>query len=310
MGFKVCGVKCILLNEICKESVSCSSDEVLCWDLSCAKGYDLCPTRITCPEDKVLCPDGSCQKSGYCIQPVKRTCEKNQYQCPDFSCVFSKSDCKKNIVCDPGFSLCEDGQCKESCDETEIPSNKYRCSNGLYVDNSQLCPSDMFIPQQYVKCPNGGVALNIESCIYVQKGISITCPKSKPILCPDFACVEKSSDCSQNIPTCPSHKPFKCWNNECRTSFDECPTPIECPEKAPILCQSGLCAKSVDECKVREKDTCPDYRCFDGTCVKSMELCPTHSYCGKGIKKCWNGACAANLDECREPVLEECSGIP
>ena len=311
MGFKVCGVKCILLNEICKESVSCSSEEVLCWDLSCAIGYDLCPTRISCPEGKVLCPDGSCQNSGYCIQPVKRTCEKNQYQCPDFSCVYSKSDCKKNIVCEPGFSLCEDGQCKETCDETEIPSNKYRCSNGVYVDSSQLCPSDMFIPEQYVKCPNGGVALNIESCTYVQKAISITCPKSKPILCPDFACVEKSSDCSPNIPTCPPHKPFKCWNNECRTSFDECPTPMECPKKFPILCQSGLCVKSIDECKVREKDTCPDYRCFDGTCVKSMELCPTHKYCGKGIKKCWNGACVAdieNTNECRTPILEECSG--
>ena len=78
-------------------------------------GYDLCSTRTTCPEDKVLCPNGSCQKSGFCIQPVKRTCEKNQYQCPDFSCVSSKSDCKKNAVCEPSYSLCEDGKCKESC---------------------------------------------------------------------------------------------------------------------------------------------------------------------------------------------------
>ena len=306
IGFKVCGVKCILLNELCTETVTCSSDEVLCWDLSCAKGYDLCPTRTTCPEDKVLCPDGSCQKSGFCVQPVKRTCEKNQYQCPDFSCVSSKSDCKKNAVCEPGYSLCEDGNCKESCQEVEINPNKYRCSNGDYKDNIELCPSDMFIPQNYIKCPNGGIASNFESCSFVQESISINCPKSKPILCPDFACVEKSSDCSSYIPTCPPHKPFKCWNNECRTSFDECPTPVTCPEESPILCQSGLCVKSVDECKVRDKDTCPYYRCFDGTCVKSMELCPTYTYCGKDIKKCWNGACVLDINECRSTILEEC----
>ena len=307
IGFKVCGVRCILLSETCLETASCSKDEVLCWDLSCAKGYDLCPTRISCPENKVLCPDGSCQKAGHCLQPVQRTCSKNQYQCPDFSCVASKSDCKKNIVCEPGLSLCEDGKCQESCSETTSHNDKFRCSNGEYVENSQLCPSDMFIPQQYVKCPNGGVALNYELCSYVQRGISITCPKSKPILCPDFACVEKSSDCSPNVPTCPPHKPYQCWNNECRTSFDECPTPVTCPKKAPILCQNGFCVKSVEECKPREKDTCPDFRCFDGTCVKSMELCPTHSYCGKDIQKCWNGACVENIEEdCRSPFLDEC----
>ena len=306
IGYIPCGIKCILINETCDEKVTCNSDEVLCWDLSCATGYDLCPTRITCPINKVLCPDGSCKESGHCIQPAKRTCEKNQYQCSDFTCVSNRNDCTKNKVCEPGLSLCENGVCQESCQEIEIKNDKYRCSNGEYVESNQLCPSDMFVPVNYVKCPNGRIAMNLESCEYVQKGLSISCPKTKPILCPDFSCVSKSSDCSSYIPSCPSHKPYQCWNNECRASIEECPTPITCRKETPILCQNGLCVRSVEECKEKVTDTCGQYRCFDGTCVASMELCPTHIYCGEGLIKCWNGACVTKVEDCRSSILEEC----
>ena len=306
IGFMPCGIKCILMNETCDEKVTCNNDEVLCWDLSCASGYDLCPTRITCPKDKVLCPDGSCKESGHCIQPAKRTCEKNQYQCSDFSCVSNRNDCTKNKVCEPGLSLCENGACQESCQEIEIPNDKYRCPNGEYVESSQLCTSDIFVPVNYVKCPNGRIAMNLDSCQYVQKGLSITCPKTKPILCPDFSCVTKSSECSSYIPSCPSHKPYQCWNNECRESIEECPTPITCSKETPILCQSGLCVRSLEECKEKVTDKCGQYRCFDGTCVASMELCPTHIYCGEGIIKCWNGACVTKIEDCRSSILEEC----
>ena len=309
IGYMPCGVKCILISETCSETVTCSDDQVLCWDLTCAEGYDLCPTRITCPKGKVLCPDGSCQKTGHCTQPLQRTCPKNQYQCSDFSCVASKTDCPKNKVCEPGLSLCENGECRESCQDINTHPNEYRCSNGVYVENVQLCPSDMYVPPDYVKCPNGGVAMNSESCSYVQDSISITCPKSKSILCPDFACVSKSSECSSYIPLCPNHKPYKCWNNECRSLMEECPTPPSCPKDTPLLCQNGLCVKSVDDCTERGGDTCSQYRCYDGTCVASMELCPTHSYCGKDKVKCWNGACVSSIDECLSTNdLETCTG--
>ena len=306
IGYIPCGVKCILINETCEEKITCNNDEVLCWDLSCASGYDLCPTRITCPKNKVLCPDGSCQDSGHCIQPNKRTCEKNQYQCPDFTCVSNRNDCTKNKVCNAGLSLCENGACEKSCQEIDIPADKYRCSNGEYADSKQLCPSDMLVPLNYVKCPNGGIALNIESCKYVQKAVQISCPITKPILCPDFSCVEKSSECSSYIPSCPPHKPYKCWNNECRISIEECPTPVTCPKEMPILCQSGLCVRSVEDCREKVSDKCGQYRCFDGTCVASMELCPTHIYCGEGNIKCWNGACVTKIEDCRSSILEEC----
>ena len=307
LGYRSCGNKCILLSESCSLSNSCSSNEVLCWDLSCAKNYDLCPTRITCPKGKVLCPDGSCQLSGHCLQPVTRTCASNQYQCPDFSCVNNKDDCPKNPVCEPGLSLCENGLCQKSCQEIVEPENKFRCSNGKYVSNSKFCPSDIFTPSGYVKCPNGGIALSSNDCQYVQGGLSITCPKTKPILCPDLSCVAKSSECNTNyIPLCPPHKPYQCWNNECRKSFDECPTPITCPVDTPVLCQNGFCKKTSDECEEKKEMTCSKYRCYDGTCVSSIELCPTHSYCGKDQIKCWNGACVNNINECRSPDLDEC----
>ena len=310
LGYRSCGNKCILLSESCSIQNTCSSDDVLCWDLSCAKNYDLCPTRITCPKDKVLCPDGSCQLSGHCIQPFTRFCPNGQYQCPDFSCVENKDDCKKNPVCDVGLSLCENGLCKESCQETQEPENKFRCPNGKYVDNSKLCPSDIFIPTGYIKCSNGGIALNNEDCQYVQGGTSITCPNTKPILCPDFSCVSKSSECNINyIPKCPAHKPYQCWNNECRRSFDECPTQVTCPSESPVLCQNGFCVKSADECTEKLEDKCSMYRCFDGRCVSSMELCPTHVYCGKEQIKCWNGACVNDIKECQSTNLDSCSSL-
>ena len=307
IGYRSCGNKCILLSETCSLESSCTSDEISCWDLSCAKNYDLCPTRITCPNGKVLCPDGSCQLSGHCAQPLIRSCSAGQYQCADFSCVESKDDCKKNPVCEPGLSLCENGECKKSCQDITEPENKFRCSNGKYVDNSKLCPSDIFTPSGYIKCPNGGIALNNKECDYVQGGISITCPNSKPILCPDLSCVSSSNECNTNyIPTCPPHKPYQCWNNECRKSFEECPTPISCPSESPVLCQNGFCVKTSDECTEKQETTCPRYRCYDGTCVNSIELCPTHIYCGKNQIRCWNGACVNSINECRSTSLDSC----
>ena len=308
IGYRPCGNKCILLNEVtCSVETSCNSDEILCWDLSCAKNYDLCPTRITCPKGKVLCPDGSCQLAGHCAQPLIRGCPEGQEQCSDFSCVTNKDDCKKNPICEPGLSLCENGSCQKSCQDITEPENKFRCSNGKYVDNSKLCPSDIFTPSGYVKCPNGGIALNNKECEYVQGGISITCPNSKPILCPELSCVSKSSECNlKYIPICPPHKPYQCWNNECRKSLDECPTPISCPLDSPVLCQNGFCAKTSDECTEKQELSCEKYRCYDGTCVNSIELCPTHIYCGKNQIRCWNGACVDNIDECRSPIIDSC----
>ena len=312
LGFKVCGVKCILLNQVCEEKINCNDDEVKCWDLSCAKKYDLCPTRISCPKNKVLCPDGSCQETGHCIQPIIRTCPNSKYQCPDFSCVSSRDDCPKNKICEFGLSLCENGECLETCEDVIVinktnGTGQIRCPNGTFVENLKLCPTEMYVPKNYVKCPKGGIAINLESCEYVQEKIPIVCNKSKPILCPDFECVEKGEDCEKkNTPTCPPHKPYQCWNNECRTSKEECPTKITCNPSTPVLCQNGFCAKSSEECMNSEKDKCPNYRCFDGTCVPSMELCPTHSYCGKDIIKCWNGACANSTKNCRSSELEEC----
>ena len=115
LGYKSCGNKCILLNQNCIVNKVCGNNEVLCWDLTCATGYDNCPTRITCPENKVLCPDNTCQLSGHCIQPSIRYCDTDEYQCSDFSCVTNEDDCPKNIVCDPGYSLCENKTCNLYC---------------------------------------------------------------------------------------------------------------------------------------------------------------------------------------------------
>ena len=160
------------------------------------------------------------------------------------------------------MSLCENGLCQKSCQEVSEPEDKYRCPNGKYVENSKLCPSDIFVPDGYVKCPSGGIAKDNDACQYVQGGLSITCPNTKPILCPDLSCVSKSSECNlynsetDFIPKCPPHKPYQCWNNECRKSFDECPTPVTCPAESPVLCQNGFCVKSSDECVEKSEEKC------------------------------------------------------
>ena len=312
IGYLSCGVKCILLNETCTETTTCSKEgDVLCWDYTCASSYDACPTRTTCPADKVLCPDGSCQESGHCPQPKNLTvCGESEYQCTNFDCKASKSECSKNTACQAGQSLCEDGKCKQYCLEVEIiPSTtgKYRCPNGDYVDDISSCSSLMTLPENYVNCPEGGIAINTEECKYVQQSAEVICPKTKPQLCPDFSCIASGASCSKYVPSCPPHKPYKCWNNECRALLEECPTKITCPKEAPKLCQNGLCVKSQDECTARGGDTCSAYRCYDGTCVTSMELCPTHKTCGEGNIMCWNGACVSKIEECRSPSdLESC----
>ena len=312
IGFKSCGNKCILLNENCQLSDTCTKNgQVLCWDYTCANSYSLCPTRKTCPPEKVLCPDGTCQASGHCPQPIKRKCTgENKIQCPDFTCVKDINDCHKNKVCPVGQSLCEDDTCSDKCESTK--EKGYKCSNGEYVNNSQLCPSEMYCPEEWIKCPKGGCAKSQEGCKFVQGYRRVVCPKNKPVLCPDYECVKTSSDCRTNYPVCPPHKPYKCWNNECRKSFNECPTEISCPSKSPLLCSNGLCVSTINNCE--EKSTIvqcskDEIRCFDGSCAKSNELCPTHSYCGKDIKKCWNGACVEDVANCLQvEALDACTG--
>ena len=41
---------------------------------------------------------------------------------------------------------------------------------------------------------SGGIAINEEMCKYVQGNFSVTCPKTKPVLCPDFSCVKNKND--------------------------------------------------------------------------------------------------------------------
>ena len=120
LGYKSCVNKCILLNEECTFNIECNTGEVLCWDLTCANGYDNCPTRITCPTNKVLCPDGSCQPSGHCPQPPIMNCEDGQYLCADFSCVDNSNNCPKNKVCEPGYSLCQNKECSKYCKVNEV----------------------------------------------------------------------------------------------------------------------------------------------------------------------------------------------
>ena len=119
LGYKSCANKCILISQDCNINIECNTDEVLCWDLTCANGYDECPTRITCNYNKVLCPDGSCQPSGHCPQPPITECENGLYLCADYSCVENSNDCPKNTVCEPGYSLCEDKTCNKYCKKEE-----------------------------------------------------------------------------------------------------------------------------------------------------------------------------------------------
>ena len=139
IGYKPCGVKCILLNQICNVNIiNCNNDEVLCWDLSCAQSYDNCPTRITCPKNKVLCPDGSCQVSGHCIQPPNRNCDDNEFQCNDFSCVSNRDLCPINIICEPGLSLCENKTCNQYCKDTSDDINPKNDDTNNEKNNSAL----------------------------------------------------------------------------------------------------------------------------------------------------------------------------
>ena len=174
--------------------------------------------------------------------------------------------------------------------------------------------TEYYCPEGYKLCVNGGCAKTEEGCEFVQGFKQFTCPTDHPILCPNLSCVTKSEDCSLNVPQCPPHKPYQCWNNECRKSFDDCPTAVTCPEDYPIFCYDGSCVKTEEDCKHREIKSLTSciYRCFTGSCAASPDLCPTHVSCGKdedgkAAKKCWNGACVEEVDECPSPEVK-CTG--
>ena len=310
LGYVPCGATCVQYGTTCDLINTLNNDDnshIYCWDLSRVTTYDKCPTRKTCSNaDEYLCPNGNCVENEYeCMQPPK--CENGYVLCDDMlTCKPSINDCPSKPVCAQGEALCTDNECKADCNEaTACTGGKVMCANGECVANLQMCSSEMYCPEHYVRCSQGGCAVNAEQCKYIQGNSIITCPLDKPVLCPDLNCVSNSDMCViTNTTLCPPYAPYQCWNNECRTSFDLCPTKTTCPSLFPVLCVNGFCVKGPHQC-VSNDDPLPTtangVRCGDGTYASSILLCPTHVTCPNGKVRCWNSACVDSVSECRAP---------
>ena len=322
LGYVPCGVTCIQYGTKCKLMDTLNNDNdddnayVYCWDLSKVTTYDKCPTRKTCSnENEYLCPNGKCVENEYeCMQPPQ--CENGYVLCDDMiTCKPTINDCPSKPVCAQGFALCTNNECKVDCsEETTCTGGKVMCANGECVSNLQMCSSEMYCPEHYVRCSQGGCAVNAEQCKYIQGNNVITCPLDKPVLCPDLSCVSNSDMCViTNTTLCPPYAPYQCWNNECRTSFDLCPTKTTCPSLFPVLCVNGFCVKGPHHCvsnDVSLPTTANEVRCGDGTYASSILLCPTHVTCPSGKVRCWNSACVDSVNECRAPddaTLQQCT---
>ena len=308
IGYRPCGYKCIKFNEQCKIDI-CAEGLVTCWDQSCATKIEECPTKMSCVnETDYLCPDGKCVEDRYmCLPPPK--CQQDEYLCNDNTCKKNKEDCVKQKVCPMGQSLCQNGKCSEDCNEKEVcPNGEILCPNGLCAKSISQCASDMYCPKGTIKCPKGGCAKTVEGCKYVQDNRVISCPASKPYLCPNFLCTDNATLCeSEKFPDCPESAPFLCWNNECRKSESQCPSKIVCPASHPVLCNDLSCEKGTHHCRIlEESDNIPSYfRCADGSYLPSQSYCPSFVSCPKGTVRCASGSCVNSVDEC--PKRTECN---
>ena len=313
LKFKKCGVTCIPNNITCNLTMpNCTSNQIICWDMTCASSPLKCPTKKTCYINEKLgynCPDGRCvENEFYCSQPP--TCyEPSPFLCSDFTCAKNIQNCKVKKSCKPGEALCQDNQCHKTCLNKNISIcsiDQVTCPNGDCVSNILLCSTEITCQLGQIKCSTGVCVSDTKLCKYTDSPPGINCPLSTPILCQDLSCVNDITSCNQ-IDTCPPFSSFRCWNNECRKSKELCPTKKKCNANVPILCSDGTCQTAPYNC-VNSLIKCLNnqVKCYDGSCVDSYSLCPTFTTCPQNQILCWDNTCANDILNCTSPPSNLC----
>uniref|UniRef100_A0A0A9WKC5 Uncharacterized protein n=1 Tax=Lygus hesperus TaxID=30085 RepID=A0A0A9WKC5_LYGHE len=234
-------------------------------------------------------------------------------------CIPTAQNCPSYKTCPIGYMLCPNDACVLNLSECVVSveqSKMIRCWDGTYVSTAGNCPTKVSCPNNYITCPDNTCAKMLSNCKLLPqcKGfekrcpdgtctsttcpIGKTCPASRPILCPNQACVDDISSCIDN--TCPYEKPYHCPTGECRSRYEDCSTPIACAA-GNQRCEDGTCVDNLTKCSTYSQgNSCPsqNVRCPNGSCVQSLSHCPTIVTCPKNSYRCSDGTCIGNASQC------------
>jgi hypothetical protein len=304
--------ECVENYQLCPSEITCKVDQIRCNNGACVNSVEECKfnfgeNRIFCPSNKpILCSDLTCvDEFSKCDLSLtnKESCSNNTpYKCPNNECRRKLEECPTQISCPQEFpTLCPDGTCQKAsynCENRKFnekidnKSNKYLCSNGIFVDSMNLCPTQVTCNKGLIKCWNGSCVSSLNKC--TQPKI-INCQNPLfPFRCPDGECRQKFEDCP-TVSICPISKPIKCLDGSCRESIDICPKVKECPNNY-FTCPDGTCALPN---KCATLITCQSFKpfmCPNKKCVNDLRLCSDVKEC-KGFI-CPDGECVNNRLDC------------
>jgi hypothetical protein len=304
--------ECVENQNLCPSQITCKKDKIRCNNGACVNSVEECKfnfaeNKVSCPIEKpILCSDLTCvdefSKCDFSLTNKEYCPNNSPYKCPNNECRRRLEECPTQISCPQEFpTLCPDGTCQKATyncenrkyiEKSDVKKNKFLCSNGIYVDSINLCPTQVTCNKGMVKCWNGSCVSSLTNCIQ-PKNIQCQNPLF-PFRCHDGECRQKFEDCP-TASICPISKPIKCLDGSCRESIDLCPIIKECPNNY-VSCPDGTCAPP-NKCSTLI--TCQPFKpfmCPNKKCVNDLRLCSDLKEC-KGFI-CPDGECVNNRLDC------------
>lgn len=305
---------CVENLDDCPKYVNCPKFiPIRCPNGDCRRNFEDCPSLTQCPSDfPILCNDNSCRITAEeCEKPAENTrcIGRSMVRCSDGTCKSSKFLCTTPKTCPIGKVLCFNGICadyyqdclsKSTIDRSTTCSSigKLRCElDGSCRNDINDCPTSVICPvERPVKCWDNSCKENIHKCPPYQ-----TCPINF-LECPNGTCIYskdgKGGSCGTMI-TCSLDAPFKCKDNTCKRTPNDCESNDDCPTEKPVLCWDGSCVSNRIDCiKLSDCDISKPVRCPDFQCRSSVEECKEISGCPLGFVRCDDKTCKRKSSDC------------
>ncbi|MES1909263.1 MAG: hypothetical protein MHM6MM_002033 [Cercozoa sp. M6MM] len=280
-------------QRVCKQYPSSVSGVRLPGVLSAITSSHVCDVAVVCDEARPFrCADGTCAVSSeFCsamVCPFGTVRHPTTLQCVPQSEVTLLATGDEMPVCPPGAPvMCSNGLCVS--DGLECPSEQQlaRLRGGL------TCAADQ------VRCVDGYCANNNAECVSrTDRGIrkNRSSPEATaragfcPYICSDGMCVEHSSLCPMTE-ACPASRPLRCPDGAC-VAVDSLTGNSDVSSLISSLCANN---QPTDSCSGDE------VRCaHDGVCRTVAECKEIGSFgcSGSTALQCPDGTCAANTEEC------------
>ena len=304
----------------------CKSSEYLCDEFVCPENFPfkcaegVCVENITfCDNTENGCPYNAPLRcaNGTCVTDLKTcanfTCEGEKKACPDGSCIKEDEECPLSNGCyDDRPFKCADGTCinpeTTTCSPVLCPYDApYQCANGHCVKKQSDCTINLK-PDDRTDCEEEGLIMCIDGRCVPSTDLcrpSFDCDTGYT-KCPDGTCRVAASLCPKEV-ACPASRPYRCSNQLCVKSEDNCIIGFKCQEGYTRCEDSGSCVSDSSQCSstISKKTGCPNHdqvRCPNGRCLSSESECNSQSdACPDDDEPylCSNGECAASASSCK-----------